>query len=70
MSNYNTRGFDSKSSASRTSSSAQYNRLGTQNPPHKDDVKGKILNKTIEGTSSFPKFVPQPSATNVKVIDT
>jgi len=68
-SNYNTKSFDSKSSAFRTSSSSQFNKPSTQNPPHKNNIKGKSLERDNKSKGpEFPK-VPQPNATNVKVID-
>ena len=62
--------FDSKSSAFRTSSSSQFNRPGTQNPPRRKDTRARVLNGTTKAKAlSFSKLVSQPNATNVKVIN-
>jgi len=53
-SNYNTRIFDSKSSAFRTSSSSQFNKPSTQSSSRKNDFKGKCSDdrsKTVQYTS-------------------
>jgi len=69
-SNYNTRSFDSKSSAFRTSSS-QFNRPSIQTPHIGMTSRIRVLNGTTKTKApSSPKLVPQPSATNANVMDT
>ena len=70
-SNYNTRGFDSKSSVFRTFSSSQFNKSTTHPPPERTISRTKtemivenLLNKTL------PKLVPPLVVVGVKVMGT
>jgi len=52
-SNYNTRSFDSKSSAFKTSSS-QFNRPSTQTLSHRNNIKGKSFERDYKNNG--PEF--------------
>jgi len=60
-SNCNTWSFDSKSNAFRTSSSSQFNRPSSQNPPHRNDIKGKCIER--ENKSKDSEFFKVSSTT-------
>ena len=69
--NHTFKSQDYRVSVSRASTSPQPNRFRTQTPSHKNDIKGKSLERVIKIRAlSCSKLVPQPSATNVKIIDT
>ena len=45
--------------------------LSTQTPSHRDDIKGKNLERDNRNKIPIPpELAPQPSATNAKVTDT
>ena len=67
-SNYNTMSFDSKLSASRTSSSSQFNKSSPQPSSRKSDFKGKRSDDRSKTLSKLlPNLVPLLSVIDVKV---